>query len=402
MLTNILIAGTVVVCPDCDVRGLKQAVSIAQPYDTILIKEGHYKEDSIIVDKPGLVIMGEGEAVIDANQKWEAILVIADSVTVTGLTIMNVPVSYIHDHAALKFDGVSGCQIINNTFINNFFAIYLAHSEGCLVKDNYIKSNAKREMAAGNGIHAWYCHDLYITGNTVIQHRDGIYFEFVDNSFIEGNYSTKNLRYGLHFMFSDRDVYSHNTFVNNGAGTAVMYSRLISLYNNIFEKNWGGASYGILLKEIYDCKIYNNIFRENTVGLYMENCNRTPIEHNDFIGNGWALRVMANSQDNLVSMNNFIDNMFEVATNSRRSFNKFNKNYWSKYNGYDLDRDGIGDIPYRPVSLTSYLIENYEAISLMIESYFLKLLDLLEKIAPSINPVGLVDREPLMERVKHD
>ncbi len=257
-------------------------------------------------------------------------------------------------------------------------------------------------MAAGNGIHAWYCHDLYITGNTVIQHRDGIYFEFVDNSVIEGNYSTKNLRYGLHFMFSDRDVYSFNTFENNGAGTAVMYSRFISLYNNIFQKNWGGAAYGILLKEIYDCKIYNNTFKENTVGLYMENCNRTPIEHNDFIGNGWALRVMANSQQNEVRENNFIDNMFEVATNSRRSFNKFIRNYWSKYNGYDLDKDGIGDIPYRPVSLTSYLIENYEAISLMLESYFLKLLDLLEKIAPSINPVGLVDRQPLMEKVKHD
>lgn len=69
---------------------------------------------------------------------------------------------------------------------------------------------------------------------------------------------------------------------------------------------------------------------------------------------------MANSSDNLFTMNNFVSNTFDVSTNSRQNFSTFSSNYWSKYEGYDLDKNGIGDVPYRPVKLYSVLVEKNE------------------------------------------
>lgn len=71
-------------------------------------------------------------------------------------------------------------------------------------------------------------------------------------------------------MFSNNDTYITNTFRNNGAGVAVMYTHGVKMFNNLFEENWGDAAYGLLLKEISDSHIEGNIFTKNTSGIYME------------------------------------------------------------------------------------------------------------------------------------
>ena len=106
-------------------------------------------------------------------------------------------------------------------------------------------------MNSGNAIHLWYCKNITITGNHAERHRDGIYLEFVDNSVVENNHVINNLRYGLHFMFSDNDQYINNRFLSNGAGVAVMFSKTIKMVNNEFSNNWGSSSYGLLLKRYY-------------------------------------------------------------------------------------------------------------------------------------------------------
>ncbi len=57
--------------------------------------------------------------------------------------------------------------------------------------------------------------------------QQGISIQFVENSQIIENVSEGNIRYGLHFMFSNHDDYIGNTFKNNGTGVAVMFSRFI-------------------------------------------------------------------------------------------------------------------------------------------------------------------------------
>ena len=143
---------------------------------------------------------------------------------------------------------------------NLFFGIYLEKSSYGKVYHNKIIGDAVEEYNSGNGIQLWHSNLIELVDNYVENVRDGIYLEFSDDCQIKNNVSVENLRYGLHFMFSNDDVYRDNTFENNGAGVAVMFSKKIKMMNNIFRKNWGSASYGMLLKEINDAEIIGNKF----------------------------------------------------------------------------------------------------------------------------------------------
>lgn len=376
---------------------ISEALEVSSSSDTIIIKSGTYKEGNLIVDK-SLTIIGKDFPVIDGENKYENITIKADNVIISGLKLINSGLSFIDDNAAIKLDEVNNCIITNNRFDKNFFAVYLAKSSGCEVSNNKITGVKTSEASSGNGIHLWYCKNIFIKDNYIKGHRDGIYFEFVQSSLITGNISEDNLRYGLHFMFSDSCSYSENIFKHNGAGVAVMFTKNVEMRNNRFENNWGGASYGILLKDITDSKIENNYFYKNSSGIYIEGSNRVVVSNNEFIENGWAIRLMANSMDNYFSKNNFIGNSFDVATNSVKNYNEFNNNYWSDYSGYDLDKNGIGDVPYRPVKLFSLIVEKNRPTLILLRSMFVGILDAAEKIFPALTPETLIDNLPSMKR----
>ena len=228
-------------------------------------------------------------------------------------------------------------------------------------------------------------------------HRDGIYFEFVTHSKVEENLSYGNLRYGLHFMFSHEDEYRNNTFRNNGSGVAVMYTMGVTMVGNRFEENWGSSSYGLLLKDIRDSKIERNTFYKNTIGVLMEGCTRSHFKENEFNQNGWALKIQANCDANTFIENNFTSNTFDVATNGSISLNTISKNYWDKYEGYDLNKDGVGDIPYRPVSLYGMVVEKMPTAVMLWRSFLVTLLDRAEKVMPVVTPENLKDEFPAMK-----
>jgi nitrous oxidase accessory protein len=153
------------------------------------------------------------------------------------------------------------------------------------------------------------------------------------------------------------------------------------------------------LKEINDSKIVNNTFYRNTVGIYLEGANRIQVAFNSFRKNGWASKVQASCSDNAFHHNNFLGNTFDVATNGSLVLNNFSGNYWDKYEGYDLDRDGTGDIPYHPVSMYSMLIEQNSNSLMLLRGFFITLLDKAEKAIPSLTPVNLKDEKPSMKPI---
>jgi nitrous oxidase accessory protein len=234
-----------------------------------------------------------------------------------------------------------------------------------------------------------------------VQHvRDGIYLEFSDDCLIKNNVSALNIRYGLHFMFSNDDIYQDNIFENNGAGVAVMFSKRIKMYNNIFKENWGTASYGLLLKEINDAEIIGNLFENNTIGINIEGSNRIVYKHNNFTNNGWAIKVKGACYTNAFTENNFLYNSFDIAYNSNVNDNVFDKNYWSNYTGYDLNKNGIGDIPYRPVKLFSYIVNRTPETIILLRSLFIDIIDFSEKVSPVFTPDNLLDNNPKMKKIE--
>jgi nitrous oxidase accessory protein len=132
----------------------------------------------------------------------------------------------------------------------------------------------------------------------------------------------------------------------------------------------------------------------------MEGSNRVNVHKNNFSNNGWAMRMQSSCVDNVIEQNNFTGNTFDVSTNGETQFSKFNSNYWDKYEGYDLNRDGWGDVPYRPVSLFSVIVEQLPPSLLLIRSFMVYLLDKAEKIIPSLTPEYLIDNKPVIKMIE--
>ena len=389
---------TIVVSPRTSMHSLSAAIRIAEPGSVIRVQGGVYREPMIVVDKP-LQIVGDGWPVLDGQSSHQIMSVTADDVTVRGLVFRNVGASYVEDRAAIKVTKTHGCTIADNRVENGFFGIYLAAVTDCRILGNTLIGAGKTDGASGNGIHLWSSTRITIDGNQIRGHRDGIYFEFVHESEVRGNTSERNLRYGLHFMYSDDCRYLDNTFRANGAGVAVMYTKRVVMRDNRFDSNWGSAAYGLLLKEVYDVQLEHNQFQHNTVGLVADGANRIRATSNDFERNGWALKLMASTDSGQFLRNNFVGNSFDVAANNRESTNEFVGNYWDAYRGYDLDHDGVGDVPFHPVRLFSLLVQSNESSLILLRSLFVSLLDAAERTIPTLTPDAVVDRRPAMRRI---
>ncbi len=377
------------------IKSIKKAIGLAKVGDTILANKGLYQEGNIVIDKK-IVFIGKDYPILDGQKKYEVLSIKADGVIVKGFKVIRSGYGSLEDICGIKIYDGSNVVIQNNILVDNFFGIYIQNGKNCIVKNNKISAYGTEQQKIGNGIQCWKSNNIKIIGNSVSGHRDGIYFEFVTNSVVWRNVSINNIRYGLHFMFSNDDAYLSNIFKNNGAGVAVMFTKRVKMFNNFFEENWGDAAYGLLLKEISDSYIIGNKFTKNTSGIHMEGTNRILIEKNVFEANGWGMNIQASCMDNVIKNNNFVGNTFDISTNGSLVLNTFNGNYWDKYEGYDLDKNGVGDIPYHPLSLFAVLTEKNPSAMLLFRSFMITLLDKSEKILPSITPDNFIDKTPLI------
>jgi len=405
---------TITVHPGPD-RPLQQAITKAAPGDTIEVSPGTYPEKGLLITKP-VFLKGVGYPVLDGENKYEILTIRSNKVTLQGFVIRNSGYSGWNDIAGIRIVESRHVTIRQNKFEDTYFGLYCQNSDSCILENNQFHSwartaaqnpaaqnptvqnpTAQTTTQAGNGIHCWHCNSMQITGNTITGHRDGIYFEFVTNSVITGNNSCSNQRYGLHFMFSHNDRYANNRFSNNEAGVSVMFSHGVDMQANTFADNQGGGAFGILLKEITDSRIEANRFHHNSVAIYMEGTTRVGVRRNTFSDNGWALKVQASCSADTITKNNFKGNTFDVATNGSLVLNNFDRNYWDKYEGYDLNRDGLGDLPYHPVSLYAMVAEKNPSAMMLFHSFMVSLLDRTERVLPGATPAGLADNSPSMK-----
>lgn len=394
MLSLLLQLAVITVSPGGATPTIAEALRLAPVGARIVVQAGTYLESALRVDRP-LELVGEGAPVVDAGGRASGFVVTAPGVVIRGFVVRHTGRSATDDRAGIRLEGASGCRILDNRLEETFFGVYLARTDRCEIAGNTIAGTATSEALSGNAIHLWNSRETVVRGNRLSGHRDGIYLEFARGTRIEGNTSSANLRYGLHFMFSDSSAFRNNTFRANGAGVAVMYSRRIVMEENRFVENRGQAAFGLLTKEIHDSRVAGNEVADNTVGLYVEGSDRLVVDGNRFARNGWAIKLMANASDNRFTGNRFVANSFDVATNGRQHTSVFEGNSWDQYRGYDLDGDGVGDLPHRPVRLFAYLVARQDAMLVLQRSLFVDLLDAAERVLPVLAPEALVDRRPV-------
>ncbi len=389
-------AADLTVGPGGQYATITEALAAARPGDRVIVRAGTYREPTLVVRTPRVVVEGQGWPVLDGQGAREVLVIAADDVTVRGIVATNTGISNLEDRAGIRARDVRNCVIAGNRLRKNLWGIYLQRSVDCVVRDNDIEAEGTRQTESGNGIHLWYSPGARVERNHVRGHRDGIYFEFSSHGITRDNVSERSQRYGLHFMFSDSCAYEHNTFRDNNSGVAVMYSRGVRIADNRFERSWGSAAYGLLLKDIMGGEISGNTFDRNSTGLFVEGSSRLMVRDNVFTQNGWAAKVLADADENTFTANRFSGNAFDVTTNSRSANSTFDGNWWDEYAGYDLDRDGVGDVAFHPVRLFALVVEQHQAALLLLRSPLVSILDAAERVLPVLTPEALVDRRPLM------
>ena len=400
-------AREITVGKESDYSSIMEAVRNSTEGDTIVVKGGIYKENIFINKKVQLV--GENQPVIEGNYEGDVVKIESDKVMIKGFIIKKSGSDLLKDESGIKIINSEGVIIEGNQLQDVLIGIYLYASRGNTIRNNtsYGRADYTTEETNGNGIHLWKSPNNKIEGNYIRKHRDGIYVEFSPDNSIRNNHCERNMRYGLHYMYSNSNTFEGNIFERNGTGSALMYSKNIVLRKNNFKDNSGPNGFGILLKSLNDSIAEENLIANNTVGIFMDDANRDVFTKNTFSQNGWAIDLFSSSSDNVLYANNFLDNTYQVTTDTDHTTNKFYQNstgnYWSDYrgyNGYDLNGDGIGDVPYKPVKLLSYLMKRYPDLTVFLGSPGLKALEFAERVIPVLNPVELEDPYPLMNPVQ--
>ena len=110
------------------------------------------------------------------------------------------------------------------------------------------------------------------------------------------------------------------------------------------------------------------------------------------------MRLLGNSDGGRLERNRFVANSFDLSTNAASATATLDANEWDEYRGYDLDRDGFGDVPFRPVRLFAILVQDNEPALILLRSLFIDLLDVAERVLPVLSPQGLVDHRPVVRK----
>jgi nitrous oxidase accessory protein len=390
---------TLRVSPNGPLRTIQQAIVIAAPGDTIRVEPGRY--DGNLVLNKSLGLEGLGTPTIRGTGQASVITITADGCTVRGFVIEHSGGMLEEENSGVLLRS-SGNKIERNELRDILFGIYLFRSNDNVLTDNVIHGRDSIEIGErGAGIHIWDSLRNTIIGNTIIAARDGMYLQNASNSVIRGN-RISDLRYGLHYMYSNDNLFEGNTFDKNVAGAAIMYSRRIQFRRNLFIHNRGFSSFGILFQDDEDCVAEQNLIVDNGVGIFMETLHRSLFTQNLVAANDIAIETFSSAGENTFEANNFVENLsplWVIGKHTSNSWNGERGNYWSGYDGYDLDGDGIGDVPFKIQNVFEHLEGNYPRLRLYLFSPAAQALALAEKVFPVVEGSREFDRYPLMKPV---
>lgn len=373
------------------------ALKHSESGDTVCLENGVYS-GQFEVSTP-VVIIGDTGTIIDGQGIGNVLVLSADSIVLRNATVQNSGTRLLKDHAGILVTG-NHVEIADCLVRDILHGIYVKAGNDALIRDNIIVGRQNiQEADRGNGIHLWNTTGNTLVNNDVSFARDGIYFSFAHRTEIRDN-RIHHLRYGLHYMYSDSNIFEDNLFEYNVAGSALMYSKHISFKRNVFAHCRGFRAYGILLQSVDHCEATDNLILDNTRAIFLDDANYNRFESNDIVQNDLAVQINASCEENTFVRNNFISNLAEVTMDvSVMEYIHWSENdtgnFWSGYHGYDIDDDGIGDIPYQLQSVFEYLERDNPAVRFYLYSPASQLLAVAEKRLPIFRKVTVEDTRPV-------
>jgi nitrous oxidase accessory protein len=381
-------------------QSLQEAIAAARAGDTIRVYGGT-QVGRFILDKR-LTLEGVGNPVLRGEGRGSVVFVIADGCSIRGFVIEHSGKDLQAEDSGLLLKSNDNL-IADNELHDVLYGIYLYHSQRNTIRHNRVYGRRELELGGrGAGLHLWNSHDNTIEDNFIAEARDGMYIQNSHRNAIRRNHVSR-LRYGLHYMNSDDNKFDDNVFEHNVAGAAIMYSKRIEFRRNAFVHNRGFSSFGILFQDCDESIAENNLIIDNATGIFTEALHNSTFRRNVIAENDVAMQIFSNSTGNLFTENNFIANVSPLQLVGKRTDTRWQVNgrgnYWSDYDGYDLNGDGIGDVPHKIQNVFEYLEGNYPRLRLYLNSPAAQALATAEKTFPIVRGSPAADTAPLTKAV---
>jgi len=417
--------------PGADVQS---ALARAAEGDVVILPAGAYR-GPVRIDRR-LTLQGEPGAVVTGPGQGSVVTVLAAGAGVRGLTVhgsgMNLEAL---DSGIFVAKTASGAVIENNGIEGNLYGIYLHGAENAVATGNRIIGIQEGRLnEAGNGVSVWHAPGAQVIGNDFRYGRDGIFVVASQRNKFSGN-RFRDLRFAIHYMYTNDSEISDNVSTGNAVGFAVMYSHRLIVENNISD---GDRDHGFLFNYANGSRIAGNaVYGRLQPAERWTNAGRRTAEHglpsgdgeaplalgsgarngpekcvfiynankNRFIGNRFegceiGIHFTAGSEGNEMSGNAFIRNRNQVKYVGTRylDWSKGGRgNYWSDNPAFDLNGDGIGDAAYRPNDLVDKVLWTAPQAKLLVNSPAVQVIRWAQAQFPALLPGGVVDSSPLME-----
>ena len=343
----------------------------------------------VVLKKP-LTIDGGGQVTIDAGDKGTVFSLEADGAVLRGLRLTGSGDSHDTDDACLDVRGHR--NLVEDLSIDNcLFGIDLKQSHDNLVRGNRIRSKPFELGVRGDGLRLWYSDRNRIEDNETVEVRDMVVWYSNHNSFRRN--VGRQSRYSFHFMFARDSLVEDNRFYDNTVGIYLMYTERVHLRRNLVSHANGAAGMAVGFKESSDSDVVDNEFIYCAVGVGSDLSPFQPgttirFRNNRFAYNGIAVNFTSELGGNVFAGNVFEGNLNHVIQNGRGSagLNQWQGNYWDDYQGFDRDRDGVGDTPYELYAYADQVWIDVPLARFFKTAPILELLDFLERLAPFSTP----------------
>jgi len=409
-------------------QALQTMVDLAQDGDVIELGPGEYR-GAIRIDRR-LVLAGRPGAVINGGGTGTVVRVTAPDVTIRGVTIRGSGRDLQTMDSGLFLEKTAERALVeNNRFEGNLFGIYVHGAASSRVLRNVIEGvRGHRLSEAGNGVSLWNAPDVTIANNTFRYGRDGIFTissrrdKFVGNRF-------EQVRFAVHYMYTNDSEVSGNVSVGNHVGYAIMYSNRLVIRDNISDRD---RDHGMLFNYANHAEIDGNRVtggpldsvadrgeerpddekgmipetkREQGLRSGPEKCVFIYNTNNNRFRNNWfercaiGVHFTAGSEGNEITGNAFVGNRNQVKYVGTRNldWSKGGRgNYWSDNPAFDLNGDGIADTAYRPNDLVDRVLWTAPSAKVLINSPAVQVLRWAQAQFPALYPGGVVDSHPLI------